>query len=163
MVLQRLQFDDDQSGPRLNLLVSYGGWRPVPVVDQVVRLLEPLGICGYRAHSGEEAAELIEQQPIHIAVVDLDLPLRTPTDDEASPPRCGDRILELLRRLEAPPPTVVVRSPQPTARESARELGRALREGVFTVVDRPVQLETMLEILRRIVRRYYADHWPASE
>lgn len=161
MVLQRKQPESDPAGSRLNLLVSYGGWRPAPVVDQLPLVLEPLGISTFRAYSGEEAADLIECRPIHIAVVDLDLPLRRaePGDTAA---RGGGRILELLRRLDEPPPTVVVRPPQPVARENVRGLGRALREGAFAVVDRPLQLETMLEIMRRILRRYYAGTWPSA-
>jgi hypothetical protein len=36
-----------------------------------------------------------------------------------------------------------------------------LREGAFAVLDQPVNLESMLEVLRRIVRRHYSDAWPA--
>jgi CheY-like chemotaxis protein len=143
--------------PRLRMLLSEAGWRRGTVVDQLPRLLEPLGIRTVRAASGEEAADLIRSVTIHIAVVDLAIPLHR--DAERSP-LAGPRVLELLRRLEQPPPTVVVR-PRPAAtRESVRTLSRALREGAFAVVDRPVDLETMLEVLRRILRRYYADVWP---
>ena len=41
-------------------------------------------------------------------------------------------------------------------------LNDALREGVFAVLDRPLGLEPMLETLRRVVRRHYADRWPAA-
>jgi hypothetical protein len=94
---------------------------------------------------------------IHIAVVDLSIPLRR---GEGAAVPGGDRILQLLRRLDEPPPTVVVRPPQPAARESARGLGEALRGGAFAVLDRPVHLETMLEVMRRVLRRHYAGHWP---
>ena len=74
----------------------------------------------------------------------------------------GPRILQLLRRLEQPPPTVVIRPRQPVARDSARGLAAALREGAFAVLDRPIHLEMMLEVMRRILRRHYADVWPMS-
>ena len=74
----------------------------------------------------------------------------------------GPRILQMLRRLTQPPPTVVVRPPQPTSRESVRSLSAALREGAFAVIDRPIELETLLEVMRRILRRHYADLWPAN-
>ena len=64
--------------------------------------------------------------------------------------------------VKATAPTVVVRPPQPAARESARSLAAALREGAFAVLDRPVHLETMLQTMRRVLRRHYADHWPAA-
>ena len=59
---------------RLNLLLSHGGWREDDPLRQLPRLLDPLGICSMFAGSGDEAAELIEHHPIHIAVVDLEIP-----------------------------------------------------------------------------------------
>lgn len=146
---------------RLNLLISYGGWRTSPTIEQLARLLQPLGITSYRAESGEEAAEIIARHTIHIAVVDLAIPFRRAIEVSAPGPG-GSRILQILRRLHPTPPTVIVRPPQPAARESARTLSEALREGAFAVLDRPVNLETMLEVMRRVLCRYYADHWPAD-
>jgi DNA-binding NtrC family response regulator len=154
-------FDSDQDArrPRLNLLLSCGGWREQTAVDQLPRLLEPMGIHAVRAASGEEAARLIAVVSIHIAIVDLTIPLRR---DAPAGAAGGHRILELLRRLDPNPPTVVVRPPQPAARESVRTLSRALRDGAFAVLDRPVQLEVLLEVMRRILRRHYGDLWPTS-
>jgi hypothetical protein len=33
---------------------------------------------------------------------------------------------------------------------------------VFAVLDRPLGIESMLETLRRVVRRHYSDQWPAA-
>lgn len=148
--------DDGNSRPRLNLLLSYGGWRDQTAVDQLAQLLEPMGIQSIRVGSGEEAAELISAVSIHIAVVDLAIPLRSEQQSEAG----GARILELLRRLDPNPPIVVVRPPQPAVRESVRTLTQALRGGAFAVLDRPIHLEVLLEVMRRILRRHYADLWP---
>jgi CheY-like chemotaxis protein len=142
----------------LNLLVSYGGRREASVIDQLASLLQPLGIVSFRAESGDEAEEVIRGRAIHIAIVDLAIPLCRGKENTPG----GGRIIQLLRRLELPPPTVIVRPPQPAARENVRGLGEALREGAFAVVDRPVKLETLLEVMRRIVRRHYADHWPKA-
>ena len=115
-----------------------------------------VGNYSIRVTTGEGAARVISDHPIHIAVVDLTIPLVP--DGPARPG--GSRILQLLRRLDQPPPTVVVRPRQPVARDSARGLAAALREGAFAVIDRPLHLETMLEVMRRILRRHYADGWP---
>ena len=72
----------------------------------------------------------------------------------------GARVLQILRRLEQPPPTVVVRPPQPSAREAVRGLQNMLQEGAFAVIDRPFPVESMLELLRRILQRHYANVWP---
>lgn len=149
---------DDPHRPRLNLLLSYSGWdHATNPINQLPRLLEPMGIRSFVASSGDEAAELIRLRPIHIAVVDWGIPLqRSQHSGEAG----GARILQLLRRLEQPPPTVVIRPPQPTQRENQRTLREALREQAFAVLDMPLRMETMLETMRRVLCRHYADHWP---
>lgn len=159
----------DAYSPRLNLLLSSAQWRHEPAFEQLPHLLAPLGIRSITATSGEEAADVIRTVRVHIAVVDLGIPMGRPpapgacaNDDAArfALTSAGPRVLQLLRRLDAPPPTVVVRPPQAASRESARSLLEALREGAFAVLDRPVPLEGMLEVLRRILRRHYADAWP---
>ena len=140
-------------------MLSYGGWREGTVVDQLPCLLEPMGISTVRVESGEEAADVIRHRPIHIALVDLEIPLHR--GDEPSEAG-GARTLQLLRRLDQPPPTVVVRPPQAAERERVRGLVEALREGAFAVLDRPLHLETTLEVMRRILRRHYADVWPGQ-
>ena len=143
---------------RLNLMLGYAQWRQDQVVEQLPRLLEPMGIRCIRASTGREATDLVRSLQVHIAVVDLTIPMEPAARDEA-----GSRVLQLLRRLEQPPPTVVVRPPQPSLRESGRGLADALREGAFAVLDGPVRIEAMLEVLRRVVRRHFSDHWPAAQ
>ena len=142
---------------RLNLLLSCAERQEDTVMDQLPRLLAPMGIYSIRVNSGESAARVISDCPIHIAVVDLLVPLLQEPGSGAG----GARILQLLRRLDQPPPTVVIRPRQPVARESARGLAAALREGAFAVLDQPIHLETLLEVMRRIIHRHYADEWPA--
>lgn len=151
--------------PRLNLLISYGGWQQQSLAEQLPRLLEPLGVRCMQVNSGHEATQVIQRMAVHIAVVDLALPLHPTSSAASSQPAhqpAGARVLQLLRRLDQPPPTIVVRPPQASARESARSLADALREGAFAVLDRPVHMEAMLEVLRRILRRHYANNWPSQ-
>jgi CheY-like chemotaxis protein len=150
--------------PRLNMLLSSAHWRHEPTLEQLPRLLAPMGIHSITTSSGEEATEVIRTVRVHIAVVDVSIPMQrcgTTESGQMFDRTCaGPRVLQLLRRLEQPPPTVVVRPPQPAVRDSARSLMEALREGAFAVLDQPVPLEAMLEVLRRILRRHYADAWP---
>jgi DNA-binding response OmpR family regulator len=74
----------------------------------------------------------------------------------------GSRILQLLRRMENPPPTIVVRPPQASRRESTRGLHTMLAEGAFAVLDRPFPVESLLDTLRRILQRHYAGTWPTG-
>lgn len=142
---------------RLNLLLSYADFARSAEGEQLCRLLEPLGIASYMVGSGEEAEQILRELAIHIAVVDWAIPLRR---DARRYEPAGARILHLLGRLETPPPTVIVRPPQPKVRESTRGLSEALRAGAFAVLDQPVALERLLEVLRRILRRHYRDCWP---
>ncbi len=141
-------------GPRLNLLLTTGGWQQDAWAVAVPQILEPLGVNVIRAGSGVEATNVIRTCCVHIAVVDLALPLDAST--LGSEP-AGTRVIQLLRRLDAPPPMVVVRPPQPTRRESARGLVDALLDGAFSVVDRPCHPETMLRLMQRILERHYMN------
>ena len=148
-------------GGRLNLLLSYAGWQPDSWADRLPRLLEPMGVRSHRAATAREATRVIETIPIHVAIVDLGLPLddRCQASDEAGP-----RLLDLLARTSTHPPTVIIKR-QRTARDDRRELAAALRAGAFAVIDRPADtrdLESMLDVLRRILTRHYRGRWPGS-
>ena len=76
----------------------------------------------------------------------------------------GTRVLDLLARLNQPPPTVVIKRSR-SHRDDCRDIAAALRAGAFAVVDRPRDvrdLELMLEVLRRCMGRFYMGRWPVS-
>lgn len=148
-------------GRRLNLLLSWGGWRPDSWADNIECLLRPMGVESIRARTARQAEQVIRSSPIHIAVVDLGLPLETGCTGHA-PDEAGCRVLDLLRRLDAPPPTVVVRSTR-AARDASRDLNAALRFNAFAVVDRTsADVELMLKVLQRCMERFYHGRWPIS-
>lgn len=148
---------------RLNLLLSAAGhvaWRDESWADALPRLLEPMGVQTFRVRSGREATRLLQSTQVHIALVDLGLPLDASADGSPlSAEEGGPRLLELLQRLGAPPTVVVKR--EKTRREDARTLSSALGAGAFAVLERPVHLETALEVMRRILCRHYAGRWPS--
>ena len=146
---------------RLNLLLSTGAWQPDPWVQRLPRILDPMGVRSHVAASARSAERFIQGNTIHIAIVDLALPLedQTTPDDEA-----GVQLLELLSRMPVPPPTVVIKRRR-SARDDRREIAAALRAGAFAVVDRPnaqTELEALLEVLRRCLTRHYAGRWPGT-
>ena len=154
---------------RLNLLLTYGGWREHAFADQLPLILDRFGIRCIRAESGDEASDVIRCERVHIAVIDLSIPMHPthPTHPSraaagARSVPAGPRVLQLLRRLDAPPPTIVVRPRPADPTEGARTLTDALRDGAFTVLDDPVPIESMLQALERVVRRHYRDHWTAA-
>lgn len=152
---------DAEPGGRLNLLLSYAGWEPSPWIDHLPRLLEPMGVVSHRAGTGREASSVLNATRIHIAVVDLGLPLDKPCQSDPGE-EAGARLLELLARQAEPTPTVVVKRAK-SHRDDLREMNAALRLGAFAVVDRPRQasdLNLMLEVLRRCLARHYRGMWP---
>ncbi|MEO1009250.1 MAG: hypothetical protein AAFX79_11850 [Planctomycetota bacterium] len=147
------------ANPRLNLLLSDASRPEQSWADRLPPLLEPMGVRTLRARSGTEATRVLAANPVHMAVVDLALPL-----DERSAEDGGLRLLELLRRSESPPPTIVIRRAR-TTREATREAARALMANAFAVIDRPSQhrdVELLLEVLRRVLARHYRGQWPGS-
>lgn len=149
-------------GGRLNLLLSYGGWRDSSWADRLPVLLEPFGIRSYRVDSGLEARRVMTQVSVHLAVIDLALPLdRSQGAASADGEPGGARLLELLSRLPERPPTLVVKR-RLGEREEARDVHSALSSGAFAVIERPVDLELMLDAMRRVVERHYSDRWPSE-
>src|SRR6185503_14369303 len=66
------------AGGRLNLLISYASWRVDSWADRLPFLLNPMGVHSVRARSARQAEQVIRTIPVHIAVVDLGLPLDEP-------------------------------------------------------------------------------------
>ena len=148
------------AGGRLNVLLTDEEdlW-----ADQLPRLLEPQGVRTIRVVNVDEAVEVIEQVPIHAAVVGLgakgDRSL-FPERDGRRVDTAGLKLLRVIRRLEPTPPAVVVRGRLFDRRTDERLLSEALRLEAFSVLDQPVQLEQLLETLRRLLQRYYGGVWP---
>jgi hypothetical protein len=163
---------DHAHSKRLNLLLSWGGWQSESWVDRLPALLEPMGVHSLRVRTAREAERAIRTNPVHIAVVDLGLPLdaahSTPAGGgggAAAVPgeEAGPRVLELLRRLESPPPTVIVQQSRST-RDASRHMSAALRCDAFAVVDRAAaDVELMLKVLQRCLQRFYQGRWPGSQ
>lgn len=129
-------------------------------------MLEPMGVQSHRAETGDQAKRVLETTQIHIAIVDLALPLDSRCEascgHQPDLEEGGPRLLEILSRLSQPPPTVVMKRERST-RDDARDLGAALRLGAFAVVDRPrhqSDVDQLLEVLRRALMRFYQGRWP---
>ncbi|MCX5662992.1 MAG: hypothetical protein NTW19_25180 [Planctomycetota bacterium] len=145
---------------------------------QIPRLLEPLGIAAYVAQSVEDAISLAEQMEIHAAVVDLSTPLgetkrtggmpgvRAPNPGRTTAGRSAGQsglwLLEMFRRLPNHPPVVVIHGPAADRREGDRLLSEALRLGAFSVLAKPVEIEQILAVFRRVLDRQYRGSWPGG-
>lgn len=155
--------DSPGTGGRLNLLLSCAAWKQDPWSESLPRLLEPMGITSVRATTARQAERVIRSTPVHIAVVDLTLPLDERCATGLAPEDGGARVLELLGRLGHPVPTVVVKTFK-TSRDERRDMNAALRWGAFAVVDRAAaDVEMMLQVMQRCLLRFYAGRWPGGD
>jgi DNA-binding NtrC family response regulator len=115
---------------------------------QTVRsLLEPQGVQTISARSGREALHLIESQPIHVAVLDQQMPQLG-----------GLQVIKLMRELQHAPPAILLAN-----QLTNHLLHEALGMHVFTVLTKPVDFNVLLDALARVLKRYHESRWPVNE
>lgn len=128
---------------------------------QTVRgLLEPQGVRTVTARSGREALQIVESMPIHVAVLDVQMPQLG-----------GLQVIRLMREMQQ---SQQPRQPHGTDRGgvhvppaillaqqlSTHLLHEALGMHVFSVLSKPVDFNLLLDALARVMRRYYEGKWP---
>jgi CheY-like chemotaxis protein len=118
-----------------------GGWQ-----DTVRRLLEPQGVTTLAVRSGQEALDLLRQQPIHVAVLDQQMPQLG-----------GLQVIRLMKQLPSAPPAILL-----AQHLTDHLLHEALGMSVFSVLSKPVDLNLLLDALARVLRRRYASRWPSE-
>jgi DNA-binding NtrC family response regulator len=107
-------------------------------------LLQSQGVRTLTAHSGREALDLIESVPVHIAVLDAQMPQLG-----------GMQVVRLMRDIEQAPPAILL------ARQLTNHLlQEALGMQVFSVLQKPVELDLLLDAIARVLRRRYESRWP---
>ena len=129
---------------RLTVLLAneQEGWH------QTVRgLLEPQGVQTLSARSGREALHMIESQPIHVAVLDQQMPQLG-----------GLQVIKLMREMKVAPPAILLAN-----QLTNNLLHEALGMHVFTVLTKPVDFNVLLDALARVLKRYHESRWPANE
>ena len=116
--------------------------------QQTVRgLLEPQGVQTLWARSGREALHMIESTPIHVAVLDQQMPQLG-----------GLQVIKLMRELRHAPPAILLAN-----QLTNHLLHEALGMHVFTVLAKPVDFNLLLDALARVLKRYHESRWPVNE
>src|SRR5439155_4609427 len=95
-----------QPGGRFKVLLAneQEGWH-----QTVRRLLEPQGVQTLSARSGREALELIESTPVHVAVLDAQMPQLG-----------GMQVIRLMREMHRPEPGGAAGGADRGARDAGR-------------------------------------------
>ncbi len=112
----------------------------------VARLLEPQGVATVSARTGQEALSVLENTPVHLAVLDVQMPQLG-----------GLQVIKLMRDRHAgvAPPTIML-----SADLSSHLLRDALGMSIFSVLGKPVDLDVLLDAMARAMRRFYESRWP---
>jgi two-component system sensor histidine kinase RpfC len=119
---------------------------------QTVRhLLEPQGVQTVSARNGREALRLIESMPVHVAVLDQQMPQLG-----------GLQVVKLMREMnqvagKRAPVSILL-----TGHLTNHLLHEALGMQVFSVLTKPVDFNVLLDSLARVLRRYHENRWPEN-
>lgn len=114
---------------------------------KVRQLLEPQGIQTLVARTGREALEMVRSQPVHVVVLDVQMPQLG-----------GLQAVRLMREMVKPSPPAILLADRLTN----NLLREALTMDVFSVMPKPVDLDRLLDSIARVVRRFYESRWPVS-
>ncbi|MFK7789561.1 MAG: hypothetical protein AB8C95_08750 [Phycisphaeraceae bacterium] len=123
---------------------------------QLPQIVRPLGVEASIAADTKQALAILESTPIHAAVIDLNTPSPQSSDGSGG----GLWLLQVVQRLPHKPPVVVVNSHSYSQKQSGRMLNQALDLGAFSVVNWPVNIDTLLSTFQRLIERAYNNHWP---
>lgn len=109
------------------------------VREALGEIVESKGFRPVLASRGEEAVEIVEHEPIHLAVLDMHMPRLT-----------GLETLQLVRQVNALLPAILI-----TADATLELMRQAFNAQVFSVVPKPVNPQVVLTtVLRALVRAY---------
>jgi len=140
---------------RLTVLLAneQEGWH------QTVRhLLGAQGVETVSARSGREALNLIESRPIHVAVLDAQMPqlggLQVVKLMREFQTRAGASETQGRQQFLAPPAILLANQ------LTTNLLHEALGMHVFSVLSKPVDFNVLLDTLARVLRRHYEGKWP---
>jgi CheY-like chemotaxis protein len=105
-------------------------------------IMEPEGYHTLLASSGEEAIEIVREEPVHLALLDMHMPTLT-----------GLETLQMVRQIHAMLPAILV-----TADASVELIRQAYQAQVYSVIPKPVSKHVVLYTVVRALVRFYGGH-----
>ena len=102
-------------------------------------IFEPVGYRTFLARSGEEAIDIVQEQDIHLALMDLHLPKLS-----------GLETMSLVRQIKGVLPMILM-----TAERDENLLRKALSAHAFCVLAKPVSKNVIIYVVTRALEKYY--------
>ena len=109
------------------------------VRETLGEVVESRGLRPVLAEGGEQAVEIVRHEPIHLVLLDYQMPRLT-----------GLETLQLVRQINALLPAILI-----TADATRELLARAYQAQVFSVVPKPVNAHVVLNTVIRALGRVY--------
>ena len=111
-----------------------------PVVRESFReIFEPAGFKTLLAESGEEAIDIVKDQDVHLALMDMHLPKLT-----------GLETMEIVRQIKGVLPMILV-----SADHDDQLLRKALQAHAFCVLAKPVSKNLAIYVVSRALTKFY--------
>jgi len=102
-------------------------------------IMEPEGFRTLLASSGEEALDIVREEPVHVALLDMHMPTLT-----------GLETLQLVRQVNAVLPCILI-----TADATEGLMRQALTARAYSVIAKPVSKSVVLyTVVRALLRAY---------
>lgn len=101
-------------------------------------IVEPEGYRTILASSGEEALEIIQEEPVHLALFDLQMPRMT-----------GLETVQLVHQINALLPCILV-----TANANQDIIRQAFQVRAYSVIPKPVSKSILLYTMLRALKAY---------
>jgi DNA-binding NtrC family response regulator len=109
------------------------------VRDVLSEIVEANGFRAHPAASGEEALEIVQAEPVHLALLDMHMPGLT-----------GLETLQLVRQVNSLLPAILI-----TADATLELMRQAFHAHVFSVIPKPVNKNVVVTTMIRALVKVY--------
>jgi CheY-like chemotaxis protein len=111
-----------------------------PIARETLRdIFEPAGYRTLLAESGEEAIDIVKDQDVHLALMDMNLPKLS-----------GLETIYIVRQIKGGLPTILI-----TAEQDDNLFRKALSAHAFCVLAKPVSKHVVIYVVTKALEKFY--------
>jgi CheY-like chemotaxis protein len=111
-----------------------------PIARETLRdIFEPVGYRTLLAESGEEALDIVKDEDVHLALMDMNLPKLS-----------GLETICLVRQIKGVLPMILI-----TAEQDDNLLRKALSAHAFCVLAKPVSKNVVIYVVTKALEKFY--------